>query len=207
MFSGMSEKTIDLTQDKSTVAYANIFDYLQLKVPGLQVVSDGADFNLFYRQGPSISSMGEIPMTLFLNEVQADANTIASIPAAEIAMVKVYSSFLGATGNGAGGAMAIYTKKGDDLLDGTTGRSHNLRYTGFSVIKEFYSPDYQSQPAERSKPDNRITLQWKPDIMVSGVNPRIPVVFYNNDRTKKFKVVVEGMTFDGKMLLLENTWE
>jgi hypothetical protein len=204
MFSGMSERTYDLTNNNNeTVAYANIFDFLQMRVPGLEVGSDGPDYVVYYRQGPSVSSMGEIPMTLFLNEIVTDANTIATIPANEVALVKVYSSFAGATGNGAGGAMAIYTKKGEDRFDISSGRADNIHYNGFSVIKEFYSPDYNGQPAERAKADHRITLQWKPDIMVSGVNPKIPVVFFNNDRTKKFKVIVEGMTYDGKLLMLE----
>ena len=53
------------------------------------------------------------------------------------------------------------------------------------------------------KPDNRITLGWRPGIFINNVNPRIPVSFYNNDRTKKFKVVVQGMTNSGKLINLE----
>ncbi len=204
MFSGMSEKILDLTNTKETSTYSNIFDYLQFRVPGLEIGTNAdGDYVVYYRQGPSVSSMGEIGMTLFLNETMTDANTIATIQASEVAMIKIYSSFVGATGNGAGGAMAIYTKKGDDLFDFSSGRSFNLRYNGFSVIREFYSPDYQKAPAEKTKEDKRITLQWKPDIMLSGVNPKIPVVFYNNDRTKRYRVVVEGMTVDGKLLMLE----
>ena len=207
MFSGFSEKTYDLTNTKETAAYANIFDYLQFKVPGLEIGNDGADYVLYYRQGPSISSMGSIPMTLFLNEIQTDANTLASIAANEVAMVKVFSTFVGASGNGAGGTMAVYTKKGKDLFNISSGRATTARYSGFSVIKQFYSPDYKVDVAARSKSDTRITLQWKPDIMITGVAPSIPVVFYNNDRTRRYKVVVEGMTVEGKMVYIEKIIE
>lgn len=206
LFSGMSTKSIDLTDSRETAAYTNIFDYLQFRIPGLEIGTDGADYVVYYRQGPSASSMGEIPMTIFVNEVVSDATTVASIRANEVALVKVFSSFVGASGNGAGGVLAIYTKKGDDLFNISSGRSFNLRYNGFSVIREYYSPDYHAQPAERSQADRRITLQWKPDIMVRGINPDIPFVFYNNDSAKKFFVVVEGMTVDGRMVSWQGTF-
>jgi len=77
-----------------------------------------------------------------------------------------------------------------------------ISYKGYSVIKEFYSPDY-SVEKNNKKADNRITLYWNPAIFVDGINPDIPITFYNNDRTKQYKLVVEGMTTDGKMLMIE----
>ena len=55
-------------------------------------------------------------MILYLNEIETDAGVIATIPGNQIAMVKVFSSFAGASGNGAGGVLAIYTKKMRILL-------------------------------------------------------------------------------------------
>jgi hypothetical protein len=46
---------------------------------------------------------------------------------------------------------------------------------------------------------------WNPAIFSDDINPKMPVVFYNNDRTKQFKIVVEGLTADGKMLMIEKT--
>ena len=142
-------------------------------------------------------------MTIFLNEIPSDADAIASIPPYEIALVKVYSTFVGATGNGAGGVLAIYTKKGSDL--GSLPSSGELiTYGGYSIVKEFYSPDY-SVVKNNDKADHRITLYWTPDILVDSIDPKIPVSFYNNDRTKQFKIVVEGVTADGKLLMIEKT--
>ena len=31
----------------------------------------------------------------------------------------------------------------------------------------------------------------------------VPIQFYNNDRTRSFKVIVEGITEEGKMVLIE----
>ncbi len=213
LFSSEDHKVIDLTKTKETESYSDIFDYLQSRVPGLSIIepdyesSPGAmpEYKLFYRQAAnsSVSSYGPIPMILYLNEVQTESNVILTIPAAEIAMVKVFSTFAGATGNGAGGVLAIYTKKGSDLADVMQHTADIAKYNGYSVIKEFYSPNYTVDKSAKAQTDNRITLDWHPDIRINNVNPKIPLTFYNNDRTKSFKIVVEGMTIDGKMLMIE----
>ena len=205
LFSGFSERTIDLVNTNETVHELNIFDYLQTRVPGLSVIKDGLDYIIYYRQGATVSSMGAIPMTLYLDEVLTDASFISSIPPDQLAMVKVFSNFVGAAGGGPGGALAIYTKKGADLYNSTSIQDQ-VRYQGYSLIKEFYSPDYTVNVNDKTKTDHRITLQWIPDIIVNKNNSaKIPVVFYNNERTKQFKIVVEGMTADGKMIFIETT--
>jgi hypothetical protein len=202
VFSGFANKTIDLVNNDEANSYLNIFDYLQSRVNGLQVVADGFDYSLYYRQGPSISSMGNIPMVLYLDEVETDASVIASVPANQVALVKVYSNFVAAAGNGAGGVLAIYTKKDSDYV-GHSGYANFSIYSGYSVIKEFYAPDYSVDKATREGGDNRITLDWRPSIFINNINPRVPLTFYNNDRTTKFRVVVEGMTTSGKLISLE----
>jgi hypothetical protein len=48
-------------------------------------------------------------------------------------------------------------------------------------------------------------LYWNPALSADSINPKIPIVFYNSDRARQFKIVVEGMTLDGKMLMIEKT--
>ncbi|MGQ0738689.1 MAG: hypothetical protein ACT4OJ_06480 [Bacteroidota bacterium] len=201
LFSGDANRTIDLINSDEATPYNNIFDYLQFRVNGLQVVSDGAEYALYYRQGASMSSMGNIAMTIFLDEIETDASVLATIPANQVALVKVHQSFAGAAGNAPGGVLSVYTKKGEDYSGG--GIFANLAfYQGYSVVKEFYEPDYKVKKGN-AKPDTRTTLSWRPAIFVNNVNPRIPVSFFNNDRTKKFKVVVQGMTTSGKLISFE----
>ncbi len=218
LFSGDSRQTIDLLNSDEAINYENIFDYLQFRVPGLKITlpnyetttpddplnmaESGARYEVFYRQNPSVSSLGPIPMTIFLNEVITSTNVIASIPASRIVMIKVFSNFMGAWGGGAGGALAIYTRKGDELSPSISSGARIVS-NGFSIIREFYSPDYAVPQKNIPGPDHRITLYWKPDIFVTGKEIRIPINFYNNDRSRSFKIVVEGMTTDGKMLLIE----
>lgn len=202
-FSGDTRKTFDLVNSDETAAYTNIFDYLTARVPGLNIgKTEAGDYYVYYRQTATVSAMGNQGMDIFLDEVLTDASTVAFIPPAQIAMVKVYSNFVGSTGGGSGGALAIYMKKGADLFNSLPAAGEMIVYNGFSVIKEFYAPNY-SVAGKEIKPDHRMTLHWDADIAVSGINPKFPVVFYNNDRTRSFKIVVEGMTVDGKMLMIE----
>ncbi len=203
-FSGDANRIIDLVNNKDAETYQNIFEYLRMMVPGLQISGAVGDYAIYYRQTVETgSSMGPIPMQLFLDEIETDASVISNIPAGQVAMVKVYSSFVGAMGNGAGGVLAIYTKKGSDMNDMMVNAADMIPYNGYTVVKEFYEPDYKTDPAARNKTDNRITLSWRPDILVNNVSPKIPVTFYNSDRTKTYRIVVEGMTLDGKMLMIE----
>ena len=203
IFSGDAIRTIDLVNNKEAETYQNIFDYIATRVPGVQVMSEGLDYSVYYRQSPSVSAMGNPPMILYLDEIETDAAVISSIPANQVAMIKVFSSFVGATGNAIGGVLAVFTKKGSDLSDVMKHAADMTEYNGYSIIKEFYAPDYAVEKPTASFPDNRITLDWRPDVFVNNINPTIPVTFYNNDRTRTFKIVVEGMTVDGKMLSIE----
>jgi hypothetical protein len=199
---GINAKTFDLTRE--FIPQVNLFEYLMGRVAGLTIVRDRSGFDnysLYYRQA-GLSR----PMQLYLDEMPADASMISSIPVSDIALVKLYPTFIGAPGGGANGVLAVYTKRGNELNDYYDQKGEIVDYDGYSIIKEFYQPDY-SRPVENRFADYRLTLDWNPEIYVNGLNPVIPVRFYNNDRTKKFRVVAEGITSDGKLLMYESVIE
>jgi hypothetical protein len=199
LFSGnINARTINLTGQ--FVPQLNIFEWLIGRVPSLVIQRNSQFFDnyqLYLRQQP---------VQLFLDEMQMqDANLISTIPPNQIALIKIYPQFIGARGNGA--AIAIYTKRGEDLNQEMEASGDIVDYDGYSIIKEFYSPDY-STPPDVDYRDNRLTLAWQPEIAIaSDKNTSIPVPFYNTDRTKKFKIVAEGVTKQGKLLLVEQTVE
>jgi hypothetical protein len=118
--------------------------------------------------------------------------------------VKLFSSFTAAPGGGPGGALAIYTKK-PDLLRETNGSA--ATYSGYSAISPFPIPRYDIDPSAQNKPDGRITLDWRPNIFLSNDRKQIPIRFYNNDRTKRFRIVAEGLTTTGKPIFFEEIVE
>lgn len=194
---GINARTIDLTRE--FIPNLNIFDYLQGRIPSLTIERSGQfeNYRLFYRQAGARQ-----PMQLYLDEMPVDAGMIAAIPPSDIALVKVFPNFVGAPGGGAGGVLAVYTKRGDELNNAMESSATIVDYEGYSIMKEFYAPDYAT-PADNQYTDYRLTLDWKPEIFISGKDQRIAIPFYNNDRTKRFKVVAEGITTTGKLLMLE----
>jgi hypothetical protein len=193
-FEGGDAKTFDLVNTDENLIYNDLFDYLNAKglMPGR-------------RNQPMLSSMGTFAVDYYLDEIQVDADVLQTIPFTHIAMIKVYNTFAGGWGNSPGGAVAVYMKKGEDLLNAMSSHGKVISYNGFSVIKEFYAPDYKVTTQDKNKADNRITLDWRPTIFINNVNPKIPLTFYNSDRTKNFRIIIEGMTTNGKMVCIEKT--
>ncbi len=204
-FSGEALKVYDLVNNDDWKFYSDVFSYLNAH--GYKVGS---------RNTSTVSSMGAMNTEIYLDgylisanvtnsDVISDLDILETIPMSRIAMIKVYSSFVGSAGNAPGGVIAIFTKKGEDALGAADSRTSMVTYNGYTITKEFYAPDYSVNKTTQEK-DNRITIDWRPDILVNHVNPRIPFSFYNNDRTKKFRIIIEGMTIDGKMLFIDKTF-
>lgn len=190
LFSGGDGYTFILSEDPSANASLSILDYLRGKVAGLQITSTCP-------QGGQLSWRGGSP-SLFLNEMTSDVSMIQSTPMSDVAMIKVFRPpFFGAPGGGSGGAIAIYTKKGERIDHSVKGLNF-IAVTGYSPVREFYSPDY-SATADKNKNDYRTTLYWNPYLVFDKSNRRVMIPFYNNDSCKKIRVVIEGINEEGKL--------
>ena len=55
--------------------------------------------------------------------------------------------------------------------------------------------------------DARTTLLWQPYILTDAANKKIQVTFYNNDLSKKLRLVLEGINDAGKMVHIEKIIE
>ncbi|HJV18671.1 MAG TPA: hypothetical protein VJ552_02225 [Sediminibacterium sp.] len=192
LFAGGDGYSFDLTTDQFPGAL-DLFTYLQGKVPGLQISNAGSQ--------PSMSWRGASP-DLFLNEMRSDIGAVQNINMLDVAYIKVFRPpFFGSFGGGAGGAIAIYTKKGTDARRASPD-SKGMDKTvlgGYSRFREFYSPSYERPPAS-FEADVRNTLYWNPYIITNKKTPRFRVDFYNNDISKKLQIVLEGMNQEGKMI-------
>ncbi|MDE3251692.1 MAG: hypothetical protein KGO92_02725 [Bacteroidota bacterium] len=192
LFSGGDAQTFDLTDNPASYGSLDIISYLQGRVAGLIITGSGGNMTMSWR--------GATP-DLFVNESPSDMNMVQSISVSDIAMVKVFRPpFFGSIGGGSGGAIAIYTKKGNDATKGNP-NSKGLENTvlgGYSRFKEFFNPNYE-KATDTYEQDMRSTLYWNPYVITNKRSPRYKVEFYNNDITKKFLVVLEGVNSDGKM--------
>ena len=109
--------------------------------------------------------------------------------------------------NGANGAIAIYTRRGDDVKQEPGKGLANNKVFGYSTIKEFYSPNYASFSTKNDERDIRTTLYWNPNIITAPQGSQVVVSFYNNDISGAFRVIIEGMTRDGRLTHIEQLME
>lgn len=197
LFTGGDATTINVEDDKSAVG-RTILEYLQGKVAGLIISVNGPNASLSWRGGTP---------ALYVNEMQGQVDIIQNTSLTDVAMIKIFPPpFIGAIGGGSGGAIAVYLKKGGARNANVNG----LTYTnipGYSVTKEFYSPDYSQAEQDIDADDYRTTLYWNPFVMTDKTHRRIMLPFYNNDITKKIRVVIEGCNAEGKLTREEKVFE
>lgn len=198
LFSGGDGYTFLLDDDISAKGAISILNYLQGKVAGLQIIGTGSQATMSWR--------GATP-SLFLNEMQSELGMVQSIPISDVAMIKVFRPpFFGAQGGGSGGAIAVYTKKGAALNNDVKGLDF-AKVAGYTPAKEFYSPDYSKYDLQNSDADYRTTLYWNPFVLTDKNTRRILYTFYNNDVTRRIRVVVEGCDEQGRLTRIEKIFE
>jgi hypothetical protein len=200
MFSGGDATVFDLTTDPVAAAMIDIFQYLQGRVPGLQITTGQGPGGT-----PSLAWRGGKP-TLYLNEMQVDASQLQNTPVTDIAMVKIFRPGSGVGfGGGSGGTIAVYTKKGGDnkTTDPNAKGLPRALLIGYSMPKEFYSPNYLEHSPLNEAEDLRTTLYWKPYVLTDKDSRRVNIDFFNNDISKKLRVVLEGFNEDGKLTHIE----
>jgi len=198
LFKGGNATQLDLLDDPLATSYTDIVSYIQGKVTSLLFDNQAKKF-LWMR-----NRAGENGPALYLNEMATSYDQISSIPVSNVAYIKVFRpGFVGGVGSGDGGAIVIYTKMGKDgeSLSSVKGLDNNL-VNGYTVVREFYSPDYDTT-TDNSKKDLRTTLFWNPTLTTSPGQNKVNVTFFNNDFTDAFKVIIEGVTKDGRLTHIE----
>lgn len=196
MFKSDNGYTFDLT-DK-TLPYTNILQFLMGRVPGLMIGPNPAS--------PSVRWRGGTP-GFFLDEIPVSVEEIMNVPVDDIALVKVYRPpFMGGFG-GADGAIAIYTRRGGDRNFDPGAGFLKKPLVGYTIVRQFYSPDYSVDKKVNELADNRATLYWDPLLKTDSTTHDLKISFYNSDITKRLRIIVEGITSNGKIARIEKLVE
>ena len=93
--------------DPAALASFTVFQYLQGRIAGLTIDNS--------RMYTPIVTWRMSATSFFLDEIPVDASILATINMNDIGLIKVFRPpFIGAIGNGPGGAIAVYTLQGDE---------------------------------------------------------------------------------------------
>jgi len=206
---GANSEAFDVLHDETAEAKQDIYNYLGYKSRILIIVFIKGGKKLVLKD-PWVRSRSVVNPLIFIDEHIADPSELEALLISNIAYIKIVPTYFGTRDeNGAlTSALSIYTKKGDDLVDRRPKVTDMklVKIPGYSPIKEFYSPDY-SQNNTGLGTDARTTLLWLPYILTDAKNLKVPVTFYNNDLTKKIRIVLEGINEEGKMIHIEKIIE
>lgn len=177
----------------------NVVDYIKNSIQQIEI--NGGRF--VNRKNFSLMNGQKWAVGVFLNESPTDISLLRTIRVQDVALIKFYEAgFIGVGSGSPGGAVAVYTKekfKEDEPID----KLNHFEYNGYSITKEFYKPDYSGADAKRTAPDNRTTLYWNPDVYTDSETKSVKLNFFNNDFSKKYKIVLEGFDAAGKLIHLE----
>ncbi len=99
--------------------------------------------------------------------------------------------------------LSITTRQSIDQNNILNNKTGFAVVTGYTPAREFYSPQYSDVIDDHAASDFRSTLYWNPKVVVDKNHRKVKLVFYNNDVTNKFRVVVEGMNKEGKLTRIE----
>ena len=189
MFQGDARAQFDLINEPPR-ASEPILAYLQGQVAGL---------NISNPYGEAVVNWRGSATSLYLDEFHVDADQLSIINIHDVAYIKVFSPpFMGGFG-GAGGAIVVYTRKGNERTNTARGMSY-VSVPGYASMREFYLPNYAEQHQEYASKDLRTTIYWNPRMITDQKNQKIKFRFYNNDYSHSFQLVLEGMDSDGKLV-------
>jgi len=164
-------------------------------VLNLKGSNDQSNSGAFFR-APRLR--GGEPLIL-LDNVVVPWDMIYDLQATEIDYVEFYKS--GTAGmfgtQGMGGAIAIYTLKGEKYFQQFPDKG--LLYTkagGYHAAREFYAPRYDTRNRQRYIPDSRSTLFWAP-MITTNENGEAMIDFFTPDDAAYVTIDVQGLSFEG----------
>ncbi len=103
-------------------------------------------------------------------------------------------------------AIAFYTDKNKSSRAWGAKGFEVFKKEGYSVSREFYSLDYNTISTQSSFVDYRPTLYWNPNLKPDK-NGNALIEFFNDDAAKKFKLVIQGIDDEGKIISVQKILE
>jgi hypothetical protein len=195
----MSPKTDSLGKNtENTAHYLNTM-FADLRFPAsLKENANAGDGRLAsYKENSNTVPRNNVNITLDGAPVGMD--DLKSVNMKEILFIK----FLTKTNQKSLPTLAITSRQALDqarILDNKTGFTV---ITGYTPVREFYQVHYDNRIEDFKATDFRSTLYWNPKLRLDKTHRKMSFVFYNNDISNKFRIVVEGMNQEGKLCRIE----
>ncbi|MFO7668156.1 MAG: hypothetical protein R6W31_00720 [Bacteroidales bacterium] len=165
----------------------NVFESIEGRFPGVIYQNGG-----FYARGDLLK--------IYMDGMEDKNGVVGSLPSQMFDKVEYVKSGMSAGINYKGGILFFYAKRGGQFVS-TPREAYGMtsaRVIGYSVSRKYYSPVYESTEAAKKEKDYRNTIYWNPLVRTDSTG-FTQVAFYNSDETGENRIVVEGVTSDGKL--------
>jgi hypothetical protein len=126
LFRDPGEKIVDVMDNPSAQSFPDCLSYLRSQIAGLQVSTDKFGDNIMMWRGHETKAF-------YIDEIPVDIDELLTINVTDIAIIKAYppTATVG-LGNGDGGAIAIYTRRGEYRSSNTTDNKWIYSIKGYS---------------------------------------------------------------------------
>ncbi len=187
---GKADQTIYADQ-MNTAAYSNVFNLLNSRVPGLNIRGNSANIRNTMSLRPDANNQ---PLYL-IDNIPTDASAVESLNINDIERIEILKSTSKTAiygGRGRNGVIAIYTKKGYNVI---TGWTHFKRFA-------YYSPKEFVYNNSAEIPFSQKTLFWKPNISIAN-KKNVLLTINLPENNKPIKIILQGITEDGQIIYKE----
>lgn len=198
LFGSMNEMVFDfVNEQQNAMGYYNILQWLEGRVAGLTINVENGEYVAYMRGSPA---------TLYLDEMPADPGLISSVNVSDIAMIKVIKG-VSLMSRGGGGVIAIYTARGNVRPAQKEPSLPSNKIKGYDLAKKFFTPYYDIKSIPQPDTDTRDLLLWQTILAPTIEIDKTRVTFFNNDNSRRYKVIIQGMTEQGVPVYVEKIIE
>jgi len=198
LFQSMNETVIDfVNEEQHAQGYTNILEWLRGRVAGLDIRLEDGDFVPYIRGGRA---------SVYIDEMPAYGGS-GYISTADIAMIKIIKGPWAFAIGGGSGIIAIYTLRGNMRPAQKEPSLPNNKIMGYDPVKKFFSPYYDIKSVPQPDKDTRDQLLWQTFLSPAVAVDKSKVDFFNNDNTKRLRVIVQGFTNKGFPVFFHKVFE
>ena len=201
-----SDNSIDFT---NAVGMQNIWQYLRMQISGFEVdVNNGGGATARFTRHDGIRGLSEDVsgdgIMFMLNEINVSPDFIDNISPDDVALVKVYKGNTAFPWGANQGMIAVYTKKGTDVRKAPYQKVFSkMEIQGYEANRVYFNTDYSKwNNTGNNAIDSRQTLYWNPKPQ-KGKAGDYAIIFYNNDLGNAYKIVVQGLDKNGRLIFGE----
>jgi len=134
---------------------------------------------------------------LLIDGIPSSIEMLNALPPQNVDRIETKSGVENLYGTAYNGVIAVYTKSYSN--SDRPNKIQVIKLSGYSRPNDFRAPDYTASKSSASR-DLRSTLYWNPNILLSSDKDDGPVSFFSSDQHGTYRVVVEGVAGNGKLL-------